>query len=174
MSIYLSARDLSRQFDRAPVFSGLSLELRSGDRVGLVGPNGTGKTTLLHCLIGKDHPDTGSVSTPNDVTVAILEQQPEFDPSRTLLDEAKSGLEHLFQLQDAFFRLTERLATAPASEQEKLHRRYDELHHELDRQDAFNVDHKIDEVLTGLGFSKDDYDCPVASFSGGQQSRVSL
>jgi ATP-binding cassette subfamily F protein 3 len=174
MSILLSARDLSRQFDRAPVFSGLSLELRSGDRVGLVGPNGTGKTTLMHCLIGKDHPDTGSVSTPNDVTVAILEQQPEFDPNRTLLDEAKSGLEHLFQLQEAFYRLTERLATAPASEQEKLHRRYDELHHELERQDAFNVDHKIDEVLTGLGFSKEDYDRPVSSFSGGQQSRVML
>ena len=174
MAILLSARDLSRQFDREPVFSGLSLELRDGDRVGLVGPNGTGKTTLLNCLIGKDHADTGEVVTPNDVTVAILEQHPDFDPRRTLLDEAKSGLAHLYQLQEAFYRLTERLASAPPAEQEKLHRRYDELHHELDRQDAFNVDHKIDEVLSGLGFSKEDYERPVSSFSGGQQSRIML
>src|SRR5690606_41216687 len=115
--ILLTARDLSRQFDRDPLFSGLSLELRAGDRVGLVGPNGTGKTTLMHCLIGKDHPDTGEVTTPNDVTIAILEQQPDIDPNRTLLDEAKSGLAHLYPLQEAFYRLTERLATAPAKAQ---------------------------------------------------------
>lgn len=174
MSIVLSARDLSRQFDREPVFSGLSLELRAGDRVGLVGPNGTGKTTLMHCLIGKDHPDTGEVTTPNDVTIAILEQQPDIDPSRTLLEEAKSGLAHLYQLQEAFYRLTERLATAPASEQDKLHRRYDELHQELEHQDAFNVEYKIDEVLTGLGFTQEEYDRPISSFSGGQQSRIML
>src|SRR5687768_9756279 len=106
MAILLTARDLRRQFDREPVFSGLSLELRDGDRLGLVGPNGTGKTTLLHCLIGRDHPDTGEVTTPNDVTIALLEQEPDFDPNRTLLDEAKSGLEHLYQLQEAFYRLT--------------------------------------------------------------------
>lgn len=174
MAILLTARDLKRQFDREPVFSNLSLELRDGDRVGLVGPNGTGKTTLMHCLIGKDHPDTGEVLTPNDVTVAILEQEPDFDPSRTLLEEAKSGLEHLYQLQEAFFRLTERIASAPPAEQDKLHRRYDELQHELERQDAFNVEYKIDEVLGGLGFAKEDYDRPVSSFSGGQQSRVML
>ncbi|MGC1273054.1 MAG: ABC-F family ATP-binding cassette domain-containing protein, partial [Planctomycetaceae bacterium] len=174
MPIYLSARDLSRQFDREPVFSGLSLELRDGDRVGLVGPNGTGKTTLLNCLIGREHPDTGEVSTPNDVTVALLEQEPDFDPNRTLLEEAKSGLEHLYQLQEAFFKLTEKIATAGPAEQDKLHKRYDDLQHELERQDAFNVEYKIDEVLGGLGFSKDDYGRPVSSFSGGQQSRVML
>ncbi len=174
MPIYLSARNLSRQFDREPVFSSLSLELRDGDRVGLVGPNGTGKTTLLNCLIGREHPDTGEVTTPNDVTVALLEQEPDFTPNRTLLDEAKSGLEHLYQLQEAFFRLTEKIATASPAEQDKLHKRYDDLQHELERQDAFNVEHRIDEVLGGLGFSKDDYARPVASFSGGQQSRVML
>jgi ATP-binding cassette subfamily F protein 3 len=172
--ILLTARDLSRQFDRDPLFSGLSLELRAGDRVGLVGPNGTGKTTLLHCLIGRDHPDTGEVVAPNDVTIALLEQEPDFDPGRTLLQEAKAGLAHLYQLQEAFFRLTEQLATAPPAQQERLHKRYDDLHHELERQDAFHVEHRIDEVLSGLGFSKEDYDRPVSSFSGGQQSRIML
>ncbi len=172
--IFLSARDLTRQFDRSPVFSGLSLELRDGDRVGLVGPNGTGKTTLLHCLCGKDHPDKGEVSTPNDVSIGLLEQEPDFLPGATLLDEAKRGLKHLYALQDEAHAIADRLATAPPAEQDKLARRYDDLHHALEREDAYELDYRIDEVLAGLGFSKEDYDRPVDSFSGGQQSRVML
>ena len=172
--ILLSARDLSRQFDREPVFSGLSLELREGDRVGLVGPNGTGKTTLMHCLIGREHPDTGEVVTPNSVTVSLLEQRPNFLPGQTLIGEARAGLAHLFELQEESHRLADALATTTGKEHDKIARRFDDVHHELDRQNAYDLDYRIDEVLTGLGFTKDEYDRPLDSFSGGQQSRVML
>lgn len=172
--ILLTARDLSRQFDREPVFSNLSFELRAGDRLGLVGPNGTGKTTLIHCLCGIEHPDTGEVITPSGVTVSLLEQHPDFPPGVTLLEEAKRGLAHLYALQEKFEKLTMRLAEASPAEQDRLGRQYDELHHEMDRHDAYNLDYRIDEVLTGLGFTPEEYEKPAVSFSGGQQSRILL
>ena len=172
--ILLTARDLSRQFDREPVFSGLFLEVRDGDRVGLVGPNGTGKTTLMNCLCGIEHPDKGEVISPGGVTIAILEQQPNFPPARTLIEEAKAGLQHLYDLQDAAHALAEQMATAKPADHDKIARKYDDLMHEIERNDAYNVDYRIDEVLGGLGFQPDEYDRPIVSFSGGQQSRVML
>jgi ATP-binding cassette subfamily F protein 3 len=172
--ILLSARDLSRQFEAAPVFSGVTFDVRPGERIGLVGPNGTGKTTLLNILAGRDHADTGSVEVHPSADLALLEQEAAFAPGRTLIDEAKEGLAHLYDLQREAIELAEKMATADPADQERLHRRYDFLQHALEHQDAYHIDHRVDEVLTGLGFSKEDYGRPLSTFSGGQQNRVLL
>ncbi|QDT67082.1 ribosomal protection-like ABC-F family protein [Calycomorphotria hydatis] len=173
--IYLAVRNLVRQFDRSPVFQDVTFDVKAGDRIGLVGQNGTGKSTLLRCIIGEDHQDSGEVTSPKGVTVAMLEQEPDFDDERTLREEARAGLQHLYDLQHEAEEIAHKMAevTDPA-EQEKLHDRYDHLQEELLRKDAYNVDYRIDEVLHGLGFADEDYDRPIASFSGGQQNRILL
>jgi ATP-binding cassette, subfamily F, member 3 len=172
--VLLTVRDLTRQFDVEPVFSNVTFDVRAGEKVGIVGPNGAGKTTLMRILAGLDEPDIGKVERPGSVRYGFLEQRTEFPPGRTLIEEVRDGLAHLYWLQKEAHDLAARMADAAPDELEALHERYDQLHLELDRLDAYHVDHRVDEVLQGLGFAREDYERPLSTFSGGQQNRALL
>lgn len=173
--LLLSVNNIVRQFDAAPVLDGVTFEICSGEKVGFVGPNGAGKTTLMKILAGLDEPDSGECILHASAQATLLEQAAQFSEQRTLLDEAKIGLAPLYALQ----REAEAAANTIAIEtdpqaREKLQRRYDWLQQELHRHSAYNIDHRVDEVLLGLGFTADEYDRPITQFSGGQQNRVLL
>src|ERR1700757_4661136 len=110
--LLLSCSALSRGFDEGPLFQELGFELFAGERVGLVGPNGVGKTTLLLLLAGLGSPDTGEVRLHAGARIALLRQQPNFEPGRTLVDEARSALEELTAAHDDMVRTAEALAAA--------------------------------------------------------------
>jgi len=173
--LQLLVSQVVRQFDADPVLNGVSFEVRAGDKVGLVGPNGAGKTTLFRILAGFDEADSGTVQKPGDLRVGILEQSTAFDPASTLLNEARAGLAPLYALQREAEEVAHRIAatTEPALH-DKLQKRYDELQLHLSRQQAYNLEHRVDEVLQGLGFAQDEYHRPISTFSGGQQNRVLL
>lgn len=173
--ILLTVRDLVRRFDRQPVLDGVSFQVRRGDRIGLVGPNGAGKTTLLRILAGLDHPDSGTIELPRGCDVVLLEQERQFEPTHTVLDVARGGLAHLYALQREAEELAERMAaTHESRELERLHRQFDEVQHRLQHARAYNLQHRIDEVLHGLGFSPRDYNKPARLLSGGEQGRLLL
>src|SRR2546428_9281825 len=108
--LLLSANDLTRQFGSEPVFAGLSFAIQGGERIGLVGPNGAGKTTLLRIVAGLDQPDVGSIELHGETTVQLLEQEPRFEPGRTLFDEARRALEPLDEMHTAMLAAAGRLA----------------------------------------------------------------
>ncbi|MCA9039679.1 MAG: ABC-F family ATP-binding cassette domain-containing protein, partial [Planctomycetaceae bacterium] len=173
--ILLTAQDLVRQFDTEPVLNKISFDIASGDKIGLVGPNGAGKSTLLRILLRIDDPDSGNIEQASSLEIAMLEQEAHFSAGRTLLEEAKSGLAHLYELQEESVRVAEEMAsTTEESKLDRLHTRFDYLQHELDRLNAYNIDHRVDEILQGLGFDEQDYDRQLSTFSGGQQNRVLL
>jgi ATP-binding cassette, subfamily F, member 3 len=173
--LLLSCARLARGFDAGPLFTEIGFELQSGERVGLVGPNGAGKTTLLRLLAGLDRPDDGEVRLHAGARVALLHQQPVFEPGRTLFDEARSALDELVAAHEDMVHTAEALARATDEEEHQLlAARYDRLNELLRHHDAYNVDHRVEHVLDGLGLSSADYDRPVETFSGGQQSRLML
>jgi ATP-binding cassette subfamily F protein 3 len=173
--LLLSCSGLARGFDAGPLFHNVGFELHAGERVGLVGPNGVGKTTLLKILAGLDRPDEGDVRLHAGARVALLRQMPDFALGRTLFAEAKTALDELLGAHDDMIRTAEALARATEeSEHKRLADRYDRLNELLHHYDAYTLDHKIEQVLGGLGFGPEEYQRPVESFSGGQQSRLML
>jgi ATP-binding cassette subfamily F protein 3 len=173
--LLLSCNQLSRGFDAEPLFEEIGFELFSGQRVGLVGPNGVGKTTLMRILAGLDRPDVGEVRQHAGARVALLQQQPDFAPEQTLFQEARTALQELIAAQADLEATADALAKATDEAQKKtLSARYDRLSEMLHFHDAYNIDHHVESVLDGLRFRKEDYDRSVDTFSGGQQSRLML
>jgi len=173
--LLLSCSRLARGFDEGPLFRDIGFELLAGDRIGLVGPNGVGKTTLLRLLAGLDQPDDGAVRRHAGARVRLLEQQPIFAAGRSLFDEARTALDELVAAHDDMVRTAEALATATDEEEHKaLAARYDRLNELLRHHDAYNVDHRVEHILEGLGFQAEDYDRSAQTFSGGQLSRLML
>jgi ATP-binding cassette subfamily F protein 3 len=173
--ILLSCSGLSRGFDAGPLFEDVEFELYNGERVGLVAPNGAGKTTLLRILAGRDTADTGTVRLHAGARVALLEQHADLPPDRSLFDEARSALDELLAAQDDLVRTAEKLAAATEeTERKSLAARYDRLTELLHNESAYTIDHKVEQVLGGLGFGPEDYPRPLAGFSGGQQRRLLL
>lgn len=173
--LLLSCTGLTRGFDRGPLFEDVSFELYHGERVGLVGPNGAGKTTLMKILAGEDTPDAGDVRLHAGASTALLQQHPDFAGGKTLFDEAKSAFAEVLHAQEEMVRTAEALAAATDEPTRKsLAAKYDRLNEMLRHQDAYTVDHKVEEVLQGLGFKPEDFERPLTTFSGGQQRRALL
>ncbi len=173
--ILISATGLGRQFSGDPVFQDLAFEVRAGERIGLVGPNGAGKTTLMQLLAGNDKPDYGDLYVRPGIRVSLLRQEPDFAPDETMIDVVKSGLASLMELQHELEEAAQEMAEAEdESDRQRAAQRYDALHEQIEHQDAYSIDHRIEEVLSGLGFAESEFQRPASTFSGGQQSRMML
>ncbi len=173
--LLLSCTNVSRGYDATPLFEEVSLELHAGERIGFVGPNGAGKTTLMRILSGQDEPEAGSVKRHAGARLDLLRQVARFPAGRTLFQEAKSAFDELLATQEELHTVADKMAHCDDPlEQKQLADQYDRLNELLAANDAYTLDHKVDDVLTGLGFLKQDFHREIVSFSGGQQRRILL
>ncbi len=156
------------------LLDGASLTVEADDRIGIVGRNGSGKSTLLRLLEGSLLPDSGSITRQRNLRLGYLPQEPDLSPGLTLRQEAAKAFEELTELHHQLDDLYARMAQATGPSLEKLLRQQDVLEKKIDALGGYAIDHRIDAVLHGLGFSTAQFDVPVSGLSGGQAARLSL
>ena len=172
----LQLSSLTKAFGDRTLFDTVSWRIDAGERVGLCGANGAGKTTFLRMIAGLDEPDSGSIIKRNDLTIGYLPQDGLSHSGRSLLEETSSAFGPLLKIKATMEELEEQLAdTSRAREdQEDILERYSDLQHRFRDQDGYAIDLKVAGVLNGLGFSPDQFDQPSDTFSGGWQLRIAL
>ncbi len=173
--ILLSVNDVTKHYGPEPVLSGVTFDVRPGERVALVGPNGAGKTTLLRILAGLEEEDLGSAALHSSATLGFLQQQPEFGDNDTVWDEARRALDDLISLAARAEQLAREIADArDETQRQRLGEQLDRVQQDLHRRDGYHIDHKIERVLQGLGFDQQSFHQPLSQLSGGQQNRLML
>lgn len=173
----LSVNDLNLQYGNKHIFRSVSAQIHTGDRVGLAGVNGAGKSTLLKIMCGQQEVDPGIVNRASWFSVAYLPQEVSIElGSRSLFAEAESAFDDVLAQQEELERVSEELSllTAGSPEIEPLLSRQGELQHQLEGSDVFRIRPQVERVLFGLGFSQDDLEREVKSFSGGWIMRLLL
>jgi ATP-binding cassette subfamily F protein 3 len=173
----LRLEGVSRSFGARTLFRDVSLGVRPGDRIGLVGANGVGKTTLLRILAGDEPPDDGTVSVPRDVRVALLRQ--EIDPGRgaTVREETRTALAELDALEREIRELEGEMARAGERGDEvsaDLAARYDRCRARFEGGGGFERHARVERVLEGLGFDGEARERVLRTLSGGWLMRVEL
>lgn len=173
----LSVHDISIQFGGNYLFENVSFYISPHDRIGLVGPNGVGKTTLLKILAGIIQPDTGNIQKANCVTIGYLPQDVVSLSEYTLYDEVKSAFKDINIVQKQLEQINQQVASSTDIESDEYHELLDiqdELQFKLECLDAHLMKSRIEKVLIGLGFSDSDFLRKVCEFSGGWQMRIAL
>ncbi len=175
MAVILNVEHLRKHFGPDPVLADVTFQVREGDKIGLVGPNGCGKTTLLNILTGREETEKGSIERLGEASIGYLEQRPKTDSHATLIEAARTALAPLFAAQKEAEEIAVQMGeVVDAAERDRLARRYDKLHEELMRKDAYNVDHRVERILHGVGFRDEDFEKDVATLSGGELNRLGL
>ena len=171
-------RDLHLAFGGRQLFDGLTWTVRPGERVGLVGPNGAGKTTLLKTIAGEQPIDSGEIIREGNASVGYLRQETqETDTSRSPLEEAREAFGDALDLEREAHEIADKMEAMPdhtTDAYEALVWRMGRVQEQMAMHDVHSIEARTATVLGGLGFTADEMDRPLATFSGGWRMRVAL
>jgi ATP-binding cassette, subfamily F, member 3 len=169
----LVATGVKRHFGAHEVLRGADLRIERGEKIGCVGRNGGGKSTLLRLIMGLDQPDEGQLALARGTRVGYVPQNPEFAPGVAVRAHVEAGQEEQRQLRSELEALEQRLA-APGNRPEELVHRYAELNEQLEFLGGWHADQHIEQVLSGIGLPVALWEREARSLSGGEKSRVAL
>lgn len=174
----VSVIQVGKSFGAELVFAGVSFLIDVHDRIGLVGPNGAGKSTLLNLLAGREEPDEGIIAIARNTRIGYLTQTIDFQPQNSLREEMFTVFAEVQGWEHELSELAVELATPAAQNDSVLHeqllKRYDELQTRFELAVGYTYENRIDQVLAGLGFTREQQEAPVMQLSGGQQTRAAL
>jgi ATP-binding cassette subfamily F protein 3 len=170
----LTVTDVAKSFGPDEIFSNISFQVADREHVALVGVNGAGKSTLLRVISGDDYPSQGEIAFARGARIAVLTQEPRFDVARSVREEARLAFDEALTAQAHMRDLEVAMQTATGDELESLFAEYERLSLHFEVAGGYDVEHRTDEVLMGLGFTSVQMDLPVTSLSGGQKTRVAL
>lgn len=173
----VSVNNLSLYFGGQDIFKNISFMINKGDKIGLVGKNGAGKSTLLKVLAKEQSYNEGNLSISNDLVVGYLMQDLDFVDSQSVIEEAQTAFENLNQIElmmnEANQKLVER-TDYESKEYLEIISEFNELEERFRMAGGHDSKSLISQVLTGLGFNKDDFERHTSEFSGGWRMRIEL
>lgn len=161
---------VSKSFSGSPVLDQVDFRVEEGEKIGLIGRNGTGKSTLFRLITGEVVPDSGVVERMKRARVAYLAQIPEVPAAKTLFDVVMQRFEDLFEMEERLRGLEQRMGEG---DEATLHA-YSELEEQFSLRGGYEFRLKVKRVLTGLGFKEEEFDLPFKALSGGQRTRLML
>lgn len=164
------ADNLTSTYGEKTLFRDVSLLINENDRIGLIGTNGSGKTSLLNVLAGLTGAEAGTITKPNDYTIGYLKQTPELAEDKQILDAVLAGDQPMFETIRRYERALAAYSAHPQDPQAAD--RFTKLQGQMDSQDLWEADSQIKTILTKLMI--DDWDQTIGQLSGGQKKRVGL
>ncbi len=172
----IALSNLSLQFNGKYLFQDINYTINSGDKISLVGANGTGKSSLLKLINNELQPESGRIFRQKNISIGYLPQDHITHQGKTLLNEAKSALTSIVSLNEKEIFITDTLAKDDLSEEIRtdLINQLGEVHYKLQELDSYSIDSKIEKILIGLGFEESDFNRLTNEFSGGWQMRIAL
>ena len=168
----LELKQLGKSFGEQEVLKDVNASVERGDRIGIIGANGTGKTTLLRILYGERQPDEGEAAFGSGVTCGYLEQNANLDPALDVYGTMRLAFAPALQAMQQLETLQKQLAAAP--QDVAIQQAIDHCNAVIDAMDAYQMDTQIKKVLNGMGFPADTWQKPAGVLSGGEQTRLRL
>lgn len=168
----IAINNLTFEIGARALYDEANWHIKPGDKTGLIGANGTGKTTLLKLIVGNYSPTSGSISMAKDLKIGYLNQDLlSYQSDKSILHVAMEAFERQNQLHTEIENILKKLETDYT---EELIHKLSDKQHEFEALDGYNIEFKTHEILAGLGFNEDDQHRPLAEFSGGWRMRVML
>ena len=173
----ISIDGLTVEFGVKPLFMDVSFVINERDRIALVGKNGAGKSTMLKILCGLQKPTSGTVSVPNDLTIGYLPQVMKLSDDTTVKEETRKAFADKTKMEEKLKKMEQEMAERTDYESDsyaELVERFTTEHERYMMMGGENYEAEIERTLTGLGFTRDDFDRPTREFSGGWRMRIEL
>lgn len=168
--------NVKKSFVTDLIFDRITLEIKSGETIGIVGKNGAGKSTLMRIMAGEMTQDEGIVSVPKDVSIGYLTQQMSLESDETVYDEMMKPFQNIVKIKEQMDAETKWLSQhdySHASYQSHIDQ-FEMLQNKFETLDGYNIETEIKSVITGLNFEIEDLNRRVSEFSGGQKTRLAL
>lgn len=170
----LTVSGLGKTYITEEIFKDVSFQIAEREHVALVGVNGAGKSTVLRIIGGIEHPNAGGIVRASGLQVTYLPQEARFSSDRTVREEARMAFESALAAGERMREIEHAMADAGEAELASMLDEYDRLQAKFESAGGYDVEHKTDDILSGLGFTQEQFDEPVNQLSGGQKTRVAL
>jgi ATP-binding cassette subfamily F protein 3 len=180
----LAVYNLSKSYNIYPIFEGVTFSINNGERVALVGPNGVGKSTLLKIIAGQETADAGNVVRGKGIRLVYLPQEAassfaseadlSYSPTDTLYHSMQDALGPVRALQERLRELEAEMAGVQGKAWDSLMSEYEDVTHRFEMAGGYSFEHRIEEVLHGLGFEEEQFQQTLNTMSGGQRTRAAL
>lgn len=170
----LACQNITKSFGDTPVLKNVNFHIEKNDKCGLIGINGAGKTTLLRIILGEEDADSGNVVVARDVRLGYLSQTQDTELDNTIYGAMQEAKKYIIEMETRIRELEKEMEGKTEEELTPILEAYNRLSTQYDRENGYAYESEITGVIAGLGFTKEDYDRPIATLSGGQKMRVAL